>query len=346
MNVFIAVFSTCMKRMRAMGFQFAVFLVMLVAIIELAVFVGMPTQNSLSVAVVGRGLSPVSGSSLAVTELDRDPGAAAVALGRYDLVVTAGPGGAPLVLHARNGKVAGVLLAACGKRAAAGVPGSAGAFSSGLSDRHPMGIRPAARATARGLPSLIMGWLVINILFLGIISVLLLMQDREWKLTARVAAVVPGLEKYLASYGVYVFAVCFLPAFVLIVGQGVVMGTGLGLAVGQWALLLGVTALLATSFAVLMAVLSTDEDQGATMAQMIVIFSSLLSGSFIATADQGPVLRFCAAAMPQKLVMDLCAALGGSGSIIRPLAIVGLYIAVMIAGAILVMRGRLQRGSC
>lgn len=213
---------------------------------------------------------------------------------------------------------------------------------------------PAVIAQAmpkRGMASLVMGYLVIFILELGVVGALLLMEDREWKLTERVAAAVPGLGRYIASHGVFVFALCFLPAFILIVAQGAIMGTGLGLDVAKWALLLGVTSLLGAAFAILVAVASPDADQGATVAQMIIIFSTLLSGSFIATTDQGPALKFFASAMPQKFLMDLCAALESSGdalegslSVARPLIALDAYIVALILGAVLVMRGRLRRG--
>jgi hypothetical protein len=322
MSVFTAVFSTCLKRTRFLKGQLIVFLVMMIALLEFAVFIGMPTQNSLQVAVIGDipGLS--SGQAFPVTRLERDPGEAAIALGRYDLIIGSDSSGKPLALHARGEALAQTVLS-----------------SASLSS-------PGPSLPQRGMASLVMGYLVIVILEMGVIGALLLMEDREWKLTSRVAAGVPGLGGYLVSHGTFVFAVCFLPAFIIIVAQGAIMGTGLGLSIASWALLLGITSILGAAFAILVAVASPDEDQGATVAQMIIIFSTLLSGSFIASSDQGPALKFFASAMPQKSLMDLCAALECSGSVIRPLIVLGAYIVALILGAILVMRSRLQRGSC
>jgi hypothetical protein len=332
MSVFTAVFSTCLRRARFLRGQLSVFLLMMVALVEFAVFIGRPTQNSLHVAIVGNGSPIALGPSLSVKRLERDPGEAAIALGRYDLIFGAGPSGKPALLHARSESIARAVV------------------SSGEASNASLALTAAPK---RGMASLIMGYLVVVILELGVIGVLLLMEDREWKLTGRVVAAVPGLGGYIASHGAFVFALCFLPAFVLIVGQGAVMGTGLGLNAWAWALVLGATALLGASFGLLVAVMAPDEDQGATIAQMLIVFSSLLSGSFIATTDQGPLLKFFAAAMPQKSLMDLCAALENpgtalecSGSATRPLLVLGAYIAIMIAGAILAMRGRLRRGGC
>jgi ABC-2 type transport system permease protein len=324
MSVFTAVFSTCLKRARFLKGQIAVFLIMMIALVEFAVFIGMPTQKSLHLAVVGVPSGITSGQALAATKLDRDPGEAAIALGRYDLIFGADPSGKPIVLHARSEALAKAFL-------------SSGSLSSSPS---------FAAAPKRGMASIIMGYLIVVLFELGVIGSRLLMEDREWKLTGRVAAATPGLRVYIASHGAFVFALCFLPAFILIVGQGMVMGTGLGLDVAGWALLLGVTALLGAAFAILVAVASPDEDQGSTVAQMIIIFTTLLSGSFIAVSDQGPTLKFLAAAMPQKYLMDFCAALEGSLSTTRPLIALGAYIVAILAGAIIVMRIRLQRGSC
>lgn len=329
MSVFTAVFSTCLKRTRFLKGQLIVFLVMMIALLEFAVFIGMPTQSSLHIAVIGDVPSLASGQTLSVTRLDCDSGEAAIALNRYDLIVTADSSGKPSVLHARSESLAKSFLALG--------PASSSAPNS------PAGIVTAPK---RGMASLVLGYLVIVILEMGVVGALFLMEDREWKLTSRVAAAVPGLGGYLASHGIFTFAVCFLPAFILIVAQGAIMGTGLGLSVASWVLLLSVTSLLGAAFAILVAVVAPDADQGATIAQMIIIFSTLLSGSFIASSDQGPALKFFAAAMPQKSLMDLSAALEDSGSAIRPLIVLGAYIVALILGAILVMRGRLQRGSC
>ena len=333
MNAFTTVFSTCLKRARFLKGQLAVFLVIMIAMVEFAVLIGMPTQNSLNIAVVGDSIDFASGQGFSVTRLERDPGEAAVAMGHYDLIITADSSGKPLALHARNDSLAKTVLASL----------------SGSGSNSPA---VATAAHKRGLASLVMGYLVIVILELGVVGALLLMEDREWKLTGRVAAAVPGLGGYIAGHGAFVFTLCFLPAFILIVAQGAIMGTGLGLGIGGWVLILGVTAFLGTAFAILVAVASPDEDQGATVAQMIIIFSTLLSGSFIASSDQGPALKLFAEAMPQKFLMDLCAALSPTpgavlaGSATRPLIALGVYIAAMVIGAILVMRARLHRGSC
>jgi hypothetical protein len=71
MSVFTAVFPTCLKRTRFLKGQLSVFLVMMIALVEFAVFIGMPTQNFLNIAVVGDRAEFASGPSLSVTKLDR-----------------------------------------------------------------------------------------------------------------------------------------------------------------------------------------------------------------------------------------------------------------------------------
>ncbi len=333
MSVFGAILKNLFWRAWAARGEYAVCAMLLVVVAQIALFVTLPSEGSLRVAVVGPGAASshlLAGvPRVTVTYPRREPDLSDLALGRLDAVVRVAADGSAVVERARSRSVETTIATLLG----AGAPGA---------------VTPpptAPGAVPRGMPSSLMGIWLMFLLLVGVMCGRFYAQDKERRMLHRLGQAPVRAGTYLAAQGIFTFLLCFVPALLTVLVEGALMGNGLGLSLPAWLLVLGCTAALASTFALLIETLMPDEDQAVSVASMATLFTTLLSGSFIAPAAQGGLLRAVSTIMPQRAIMELTGKLeAGDARIGASVAIVVAVIAAFGLTAYLVTASRLRRG--
>ena len=351
MSCFSAFFLNLVRRVRAAGGEYAVYGALLIGVAQIALFVALPGEGRLRVAVEGQQASAsrlLAGvPSVTVTHPRSAPGRADIALGRLDAVVEVAPDGSAGVTLARSGAVAATvtgLLRGAGEAvqpAPADTAAGTAAIPAGVPATGPV----RGPAPARGPASTLMGIWLMFLLTVGALCGRFAAQDRERRMLGRLSATPATPGFYLAANGIATFLLCFVPALLTVLVEGALRGDGVGLPAAAWVLVLGCTAALAAAFSLLVDTLLPDEDQAVMVAGMATLFTTLLSGSFIAPAAQGRILRAVSTVMPQRAIMELTGRLeSGDAAIGAPLGIVAAVIAGFCLAAYLVTVSRLRRG--
>jgi len=362
MSCFSAFFLNLVRRVRAAGGEYAVYGALLIGVAQIALFVALPGEGRLRVAVEGQQASAsrlLAGvPSVTVTHPRSAPGRADIALGRLDAVVEVAPDGSAGVTLARSGAVAATvtgLLRGAGEAvqpAPADTAAGTAAIPAGVPATGPVHAAAAPAtgpvrgpAPARGPASTLMGIWLMFLLTVGALCGRFAAQDRERRMLGRLSATPATPGFYLAANGIATFLLCFVPALLTVLVEGALRGDGVGLPAAAWVLVLGCTAALAAAFSLLVDTLLPDEDQAVMVAGMATLFTTLLSGSFIAPAAQGRILRAVSTVMPQRAIMELTGRLeSGDAAIGAPLGIVAAVIAGFCLAAYLVTVSRLRRG--
>ena len=308
MSSFLAILRNLGLRAWTSRFEYALYGVMLLVIAQIAIFVALPSQAKMRVAMVGADVtsarSLASYPGIEVTHPARRPDTVDVAMGRVDAIVRFSADGSAAVTTARSPAVAAFVSQALASGASA-----------------PRAAPPPRDGSARGTASTLMGIWLMFLLIAGVFGGRGYVQDKERRILPRIANTPIRVGAYLGAQGLFTFLLCLVPPLLIVSVEGFILGNGLGLGVASWTLVLACTAALASAVSLLVNAVMPDEDQAASVASMAALFTTLLSGSFIAPAAQGRLLRGVSTIMPQRAIMDVTAALesGGSG-LIAPLS--------------------------
>jgi ABC-type multidrug transport system permease subunit len=189
-----------------------------------------------------------------------------------------------------------------------------------------------------------MGIWIMFLLLVGVLCGRFYSQDKERGILRRIGFAPVRAGSYLAAHGGFTFLLCFVPALLTVGIEGSILGNGLGLSLPSWALVLACTAALASSFSLFVGTLLPDEDRAVNVASMATLFTTLLSGSFVAPQVQGKVLRAVSTFMPQRAIMEITAGLeGGRVALIAPLSVLLAAVVAFSVVAYLLTASRLRR---
>ncbi|MEO1769697.1 ABC transporter permease [Candidatus Enterococcus ferrettii] len=269
---------------RAWGKKMRLFIMigLIVVALGVALFLSDRTSASLKIAVVGNPTIQLEENSLEITSLEKQPAKSELALGAYDAVVDFSQG-VPQITTFKNNDFKKQLAALLAGK-------SGGAVQS---------------AAQMNKAQRILGYVLMFLLMAGVTNTFLFSEDKEKHLMERMICSGLSQEKLFLSYFIFLFTLLFIPTFMIFTIFNQVFHVDLGMSLGNYACLLALLCLVGVSFALCNASFFKDGDQANMIGSMLLVITSLVSGSFFSLADDTGWWKTVTNYLPQKQFLQL-----------------------------------------
>lgn len=153
--------------------------------------------------------------------------------------------------------------------------------------------------TSRKVGTNIMGYMLMFLFMQSVLYARFFADDKEKHMIERIAIAPIPFGKYLAGHGLFLVCLTFTPAF-LVVSVASVLGISVGFAIWQYAFLIGIFALLASGFSLMINSFICSADTANMLASAITILSTILAGAFISFTKGNALLEKALYLLPQK----------------------------------------------
>jgi len=162
--------------------------------------------------------------------------------------------------------------------------------------------------SSRKIGTNIIGYMMMFLLIQGVLYAKLFADDKEKHLIERVIMSPIAFRKYLFGHAVFMIAMIAIPTFcVMTVAQ--ILGVSIGFSLLTYGLLIGVLAILATSFALFLNSFFCVADTANMLGSSSVLLSTILAGSFYSFAKEESLFDKLIHILPQKDFIDFTNAL-------------------------------------
>ncbi len=287
--------------------------------IFVALLVSATAEPTLRVAYLADGDFPVEVDAIEAVSLDAEPRRSELVLGDYDVVVEEVDGRYEAE-SLKNVEYEAFVLAALAGEDVEGY----------FADETPRAVR-------------IMGFAVVVLLLQAFFYIDLFIEDKKNGALARVMSSPRGLGSYLVALTLYAFFIVFGVAMVVLAIFRWGFNQDVGMPIPYYAIPFALTTLLGIAFSLFSCALIEVRDNAAALFAAVVLFTSILSGSFGAL-NVGGFLQRVMDALPQRHVMELSDALAGDALPVGHAAAVLAPIVLFFALAGWLIRAKLRAG--
>ncbi|MBP2098169.1 ABC transporter permease [Enterococcus rivorum] len=157
----------------------------------------------------------------------------------------------------------------------------------------------------RGTGSLIIGFLLMFILMTSLTNSFTFNEDKEKRMIERVLTTPINLLKLLLAHSLFSFLLLFIPTLLIVYSAKLIFQLSIGFNLLEYFLLLGLICLFATAVSLFFAALFDDSDRSNMMGSVVVVISTILSGSFFSFANGNRWLNTLIQLLPQKRYLDI-----------------------------------------
>lgn len=151
----------------------------------------------------------------------------------------------------------------------------------------------------RGIGTAILGFMMMFLLMQGILYARMFAEDKEKHVIERITASPIPFYRYLGGHCLFIWMLIFVPSLIVVTAASLV-GVSIGFALWQYALMISITALLSTCFAVCINAFFNAADTANMVGSCLVVLSSILSGSFYEIGTQNSLFKNMLYVLPQK----------------------------------------------
>lgn len=128
--------------------------------------------------------------------------------------------------------------------------------------------------------SRIIGFLLMFLLMSAVVNMYIFSEDKEKKIMERIVAAPISFWKLLLSYSLLTFSLLVVPSLAILVVVKTIMGVSIGFSFLQYLFLLCLISLFGTAYSLFIAAFISNGDQANMLGSMLVMLTTILSGSF------------------------------------------------------------------
>ena len=278
--------------------------------IFLAVFVSSKGNFSTKIGVIGAEKQELVSDTVKIEHLSKEPEKSALALGTYDAVVDM-RSGTPIISTFKGEK-----------------------YKKELAEylKNPQAVQTSEKS-GEGIGSKIIGYMLMFVLMSSVTNMLLFSEDKEKHIMERITTTPISFTKLFVNYSLFSWLLLFVPNLLIIGGISLFGLTDIGLSIVNYAILLGVIALFATAFSICNASFFQVADSASMLGSMIMMITTILSGSFFSLDNGNKLFNSLIHWLPQKqfleLVHNIEAGQSYSGNFQRLFYLVGFSLVLM-----------------
>ncbi|MHB8062238.1 MAG: ABC transporter permease [Ruminiclostridium sp.] len=153
--------------------------------------------------------------------------------------------------------------------------------------------------TARHIGTNIIGYMMMFLLIQGALYARLFAEDKEKHIIERIAMSPIAFRNYIFGHGLFMLLLVFLPSYsVVLVAK--IFGIAVGFSLLQYAGLIGVLSLLATTFALFLNSFFCVADTANMLGSSLIVLTSILAGSFYSFSKNEALFNKILNILPQK----------------------------------------------
>jgi ABC-2 type transport system permease protein len=175
----------------------------------------------------------------------------------------------------------------------------------------------------------IIGYMMMFLLLQGILYAKLYADDKEKHMIERVVTSPIAFWKYLAGHAVFMDAILFVPAYLVIV-VAKLTGATIGFSLLTYAGLIVILTTLSVAFALFLNSFFSVADTANMLGSALITLTSILAGSFYSFAKEETLFDKLLHLLPQKDFINFVNALE-KGNITRDISYQFVYIIILIA---------------
>ncbi len=187
----------------------------------------------------------------------------------------------------------------------------------------------------RGIISNLIGFLTMLLLLIGSMLYKFFYQERSGT-DKRIVLSKVGCIRYYLSHPIIVFLVLFIPTWIICVTANLMLKLNLEVSILELTFMLFVLCLLSASFSFFIACIFRTEQNGSLFSSMVIMITSLVSGSFIEVSNS-KLNVIISHIFPQRYLLDyaISAEHGESEHIISMIVIIILCICMLVCGGLI-----------
>jgi ABC-type multidrug transport system, permease component len=193
----------------------------------------------------------------------------------------------------------------------------------------------------RGVGANIIGYITMFILFQGSILFSYFYKEKENGITKRILSHPISSTQYLLAHFIGVFLITFIPTSIIVLSMVDILKLNTTVSNFQFIYIIALLSMFGAAFGILIASIVKSEDNGILIGNMLIIITTLLSGSFFNVNNNG-ALKVISSILPQKIILDFTMAIENSKSMnyIGIMSIV-IFSLILIGGSIIVNKNKL-----
>lgn len=254
--------------------------VLTICSIVLAIVLTGKIKPKLNVAVVGPKDKITASKQIRITDLKKAPAQSSLIEKQYDAIVNVESDGS-LKIQSINGEKFNQELEAVLTGKVQEVP---------------------SQNNGRKIGTNIIGYMFMFLLMQGTLYARLFAEDKERHQIERVACSPLSFWKYLSGHGIFMWLFICIPSYLVIVAASLT-GTNIGFSLWQYAVLIGIIGFMAVSLALCINSFFNVADTANMIGTSLIVFSSVLAGSFYDMSSKKDLLGKIFYVIPQKCFM-------------------------------------------
>lgn len=187
----------------------------------------------------------------------------------------------------------------------------------------------------RGVISSQIGFLTMLLMLLGSMLYKFYYQDKKGT-DKRILCGDISYKQYILSHIIVVFAILFIPTICICILANAIFHLNIFVSIVEITFIIFTLCLLSTSFSFFIASITKTEENGSLLATMVIVITSLISGSIMEVSKQGLTQKL-AHLFPQRYIIDFTITVerGEAGSYINMWTIIFISIGLLIIGGII-----------
>ncbi|MGG2092901.1 ABC transporter permease [Bacillus sp. S13(2024)] len=146
----------------------------------------------------------------------------------------------------------------------------------------------------------ILGYLCMFVLLENIMFMSFFTEDKENRTFTRIVSSPIRISNYLFAQYLFTFLIVYIPTFLILIVEKVMFQVDIGFSFLEYSYLLAILVMIATSFALFMSTIIETTDNTMMLSSSIIVFTSILSGSFFALKQNDGIVDWFVRILPQK----------------------------------------------
>lgn len=250
--------------------------------IVLAVFVSGKGNFSTKIGLIGPSKHEVVSDTVKIDHLSQEPEKSALAIGTYDAIVDM-RSGTPVITTFKGEE-----------------------YKKELTEylKNPQSIRNSQKNEG-GIGSMIIGYMLMFVLMSSVTNMLLFSEDKEKHIMERISTTPVSFIKLFANYSLFSWLLLFIPNILILASISLLGLTDIGFSVSNYLVLIGLIALFGVSFSICNASFFKVADTASMLGSMIMMITTILSGSFFSLDNGNKFFNSLIHWLPQKQFLEL-----------------------------------------